>query len=125
MDLFTTVSSTKGNNELTYPIGLLNVDEVVYAGGAFNKKNQNYYLYDSNHIWTMSPSSFNSMASVYAIDSSGDIYENTVIGGAILYNASVRPVINLKSTVTLSKSLDNGCTEQNGTASCPYIIKTN
>ena len=37
-------SVNKGNQKLTYPIGLIMVDEVLAAGGLWEVANNNYYL---------------------------------------------------------------------------------
>ncbi|MBQ4263226.1 MAG: hypothetical protein IJB83_03140 [Bacilli bacterium] len=39
------VSTSKGNGKLYYPIALLSADEVAYAGGVYDTSNLNYYLY--------------------------------------------------------------------------------
>ena len=58
-DLFTTASSNKGNKALTYPIGLITVDELMLSGYANNYLNKSAYTYSSYTYWTMSPSNFN------------------------------------------------------------------
>lgn len=37
----------------TSKIGLITADEVVYAGGVYNKENKEYYLYneDIDNLW--------------------------------------------------------------------------
>ena len=110
-DLFTLKNSSKGNKALTKAIGLITADEVVYAGangyvahgGSQYTKN---YLWDSLSQWTMTP-----FMGPY--------------GGYVFYNGStnfsgytskinVKPVINLKSTVTVLSG--------DGTKTNPYII---
>ena len=59
LDKFT-VSSLLGNGALTYPIGLLSTDEVMYAGGKYGTNNNTYYLYNGNNYWTLSPQNFGS-----------------------------------------------------------------
>ena len=49
-DLFTAAQSSKGNHALTYPIGLITVDEVVLAGGFGGVENTSYYLYTNQII---------------------------------------------------------------------------
>ena len=44
-DLYTVAGSGIGNEALTYPVGLITADEVLYAGGVWNISNNNYYLY--------------------------------------------------------------------------------
>ena len=58
------VSSSVGNGRLTYPIGLISVNEVVMAGGKFvsssnqaninNSINMDFYLSKDKNFWTMS-----------------------------------------------------------------------
>ena len=61
-DLYT-VSNTKGNGMLTYPIGLISSNEIVMAGGQYALSsvldssvyiNQDFYLYKGIDYWTMS-----------------------------------------------------------------------
>ena len=41
-DLYTTSNASKGNQALTYSVGLIAVDEMVYAGGVYNTNNSGY-----------------------------------------------------------------------------------
>ena len=110
-DLFTVSGSSKGNQELAYPIGLITSDEVVLAGGFGGRNNTSYYLYTNQTYWTMSPSGFNgSNASVFRVPSSGYLTSFNVNSAW-----GVRPVINLKADVTISGS---------GTASSPYVVSS-
>ena len=117
-DLFTTSTSSKGNKALTNPIGLITADEVWYAG-ATTSSNNTYYLYTGADYWTMTPWIFEGLdADVWYVYDDGQLSQTNVnyqIGG-------VRPVINIKSTVRLSSTIPSGCSSQNGTASCPYVI---
>ena len=111
-DLFTTSGSSDGNGALTYPIGLITADEVVYAGGSWFSNNSSYYLYTGQNYWTMSPLSFSgnwSEARVFYVYLSGSLGN-----GRANYTIGVRPVINLRSDVTISSG--------DGTASNPYVI---
>ena len=113
-DYFTVNESSMGNHKLTYPIGLINSDEVVLAGGLGGSNNTSYYLYTNQAYWTMSPSNFVTelnLASVFLVNVNGDFddwYVNGVIG--------VRPVINLASNVQITGS---------GTISDPYTVVEN
>ena len=106
-------ASGDGNNKLTYPVGLITIDEAAYAGGKNGSMNYKYYLYTGVTYWTMSPSHFASnSASAYAFDvySNGNLnHNNSVIA------RGVRPVVNLKSDVLYSGGT--------GTESDPYIIE--
>ena len=110
-DLFTMSTSSKGNKALTYPVGLLTLDEVIYAGGLCNEGNQNYYLYNSTTYWTMSPW-FSDGNSAFVGYVSGVIY----VGGISPNNAfGVRAAVNLSSYVEI--------TSGNGTFDNPYVVK--
>ena len=111
-DLYTTSGSINGNRALIYPIGLIIADEIVYAGGVVRTANQNYYLYTDWMYWTMSPSYFdtNGHAYVFSMDYNGNPGSGGVNGGV----PGVRPVINLRSDVTISSG--------NGTSANPYVI---
>ena len=111
LDKFT-VSSSKGNGKLTYPVGLITIDEIIYAGGRYST-NSNYYLYTDQDYWTISPSSFSLYGSLNAV-----IMSNT---GGLSYNTTgtilgVRPVISLK----IDTIIESG----DGTQNNPYVIKT-
>ena len=112
-DLYTTSTSSKGNKKLSNPIGLITVDEVVMAGGAWNSGNSSYYLYNNAAYWTMSPFYFNvgsggSWAIMFGVRSTGylDAPDVSNAGG-------VRPVINLARDVEITGS---------GTSSAPYVV---
>lgn len=91
LDKFTT-SSTLGNGSLTYPVGLITIDEVAMAGGYFATDNKNYYLYTGTFYYTMTPNFFRSTgtAFVFIVNNTGK-FPNSSIGST----AYIRPVINL------------------------------
>ena len=108
-----TVSSSKGNGKLTYPVGLITGDEVMYAGGRNSSANSTYYLYTNHTYWAVSPLYFGeSSASELGIKSSGSIlnYLITITNG-------LRPVVSLKSTDIVESG--------DGTSTNPYVIMTN
>ena len=109
-DLYTTSGSNEGNKALQYPIGLITADEVAYAGGVWNTFNQSYYLYTGEYYWTISPSIYNSSYGAYGfyVNSTGQFLNNKVNNAR-----GVRPVINLRSDITLSGA---------GISSDPYIV---
>lgn len=107
-DYFFTVNSDKGNKLLTYPIGLITVDEAIYAGGRFMMGNSNTYLNNNSVYWTMSPYGSSVM---YAVHVEGILERRN-----IKENAGFRPVISLNSNVLVKSG--------NGTNSNPYVIKT-
>lgn len=95
-------------------IGLLTVDEVVYAGATINNSNDYFYL---NHSeineawWTMSPAK-DQIEGIYyyEISSNGTILANSV--GDI--EKKLRPVINLNKDIEVTGK---------GTIDDPYTIK--
>ncbi len=109
-DLYTTKGDQikKGNQKLTYPIGLITADEVAFAGGVNERLNKSYYLYTGSEYWTMSPSFFDFSGYVFSVGDGGDLYIDLVPN-----SFGVRPVINLKADVTISGS---------GTTSSPYTV---
>lgn len=126
-DMFTVSGATKGNGLLSKPIGLITADEVVFAGGTYNASadtkyfaNEGYYLYTDYGtdkvygMWTMTPNRANI--------GSDNTYSTMIVSKpqAVIYTEppgvsarSIRPVINLKSTVKI---------KGNGTIEKPYII---
>ncbi len=123
-DYYTVSSATSGNKKLSYPIGLITADEVMLAGhaggvfdGSYNhqKSNNGSYLTTGNTFWTMTPAGgYNSFgipywrALVFYVNASGEFDDHHV------YNAvGLRPVINLKSDVTITGS---------GTMTNPYVV---
>lgn len=123
-DYYTVSSASSGNKKLTYPIGLITADEVMLAGhaggvfdGSYNhmKSNNGSYLVTGNDFWTMTPAGgYNPFgdagwyALVFNVSSSGnfdDYYVNDAYG--------LRPVVNLKSGVTITGS---------GTMTDPYVV---
>ena len=107
-----TVNTSYGNGSLTYPAGLLTIDEKVYAGDDFWGGNVSYYLYNNveNTLYA-SPYAFwhiGTMAFPYS-NSSG-YYSFTTITS----NNYIRPVVSLKSGTVLSSG--------SGTTTDPYIV---
>ena len=106
------VSNTSA--KLDYPIALITADEVSMAGGVYNIANNNYYLYNGQYFWTMSPSKFTSnysLAGAWYVIPSGSLLDH----GGIVDPRGIRQVINLKSNVKITKG--------DGTALNPFTIK--
>ena len=115
-DLFTLSTSTKGNKALTYPIGLITIDELMMSGYTDGYINKSAYTYSTSHYWTMSPSMFQSSAlecNVFDLVGSGFTHDNNVNFNYF----GVRPVINIKGDAKISGGI--------GTSSSPYEIVTN
>ena len=108
-----TVSSTKGNGALTYPVGLITSDEVMYAGGKSNTSNSTYYLYTNQIYWTGSTGDYSSSNGfVFLINNYGYL-----ISYGITTTYGLRPVVSLDSLEALVESGD-------GTSTNPYVIQT-
>ena len=98
-DKFTT-SSSLGNGDLTYPVGLITGDEVAFAGGMYSTPNSLYYLYSGQRYWTITPyDSFLGSSRVWANSHLGYL-SMTSVGTSDNYG--LRPVISLKSDITFS-----------------------
>ena len=99
--------------KLDYPVALITVDELAMAGGVRDTANTNYYLYNGQYQWSLSPSRFipdGSHADLWRVNSSGSLAP----WYRVAYSHSVRPVINLKADITISIG--------DGTAMAPYKI---
>lgn len=108
------VSQDKGNGNLTYPIALITVDELMLAGGVMNRTNPKYYLSTNTTSWTMSPLIFGRSTMGFqmsAMLSSGYLHTGLYIGRA---GYSIRPVLNLSADIRISGG--------DGTAINPYIV---
>ena len=95
------------NGNLNYPVGLLTTSEAVYAGGAIDQLNGNYYLYASGTPWWLITPNGNS--GVYAG------YSGLNIKGTNEEEFAIRPVINISAYVEYESG--------DGSASDPYTIK--
>ena len=97
-DSFTT-STSIGNGKLTYPVGLITIDEVIFAGGKSITSNTNYYLYTGISYYTMSPNFVNRGPKpyVFVVNDQGK-FSNYLVSTSYY----IRPVINLNGNVKLS-----------------------
>ena len=114
-DLYTASDSNIGNKALTYPVGLITYDEMVFAGMDNKHTNKLSWIYSTQHTWTMSPSYFST--------SNGHVFEWRLSGTGYLRSDwengyfGVRPVMNLKTDVKISGGA--------GTANDPFVVDTN
>ena len=116
-----------GNNseaKLTYPIGLMSIDELAYAGGKYGTSLPSpyawYYLNSaggsitgSTYWWSLSPHSwYGNFSGVWRIDGSGSpgYFSGNVLGNSL----ALRPAISLKSCIKYSTG--------NGAPETPYEI---
>ena len=102
-----------GNRKLTYPVGLLSLDEVNLAGATWSNSdsNSNYYLYTNRDYWLLSPSFW-----LRSVDA-GVLYVNSVgnVGNYVVPSMyGVRPAL----TIAPSAPLLSGDGSQNN----PYVI---
>ena len=114
-DLFTTTESNYGNKALTYPISLITIDELMYAGNVDGTNNSHIYTKANNTYWTLSPMDFDAKYfSVFSfvVSSGGKAYQVGINSSWV----GIKPVINLKSTVKIS--------DGNGTMANPFVVKT-
>ena len=100
--------------KLDYPVALITADEMAMAGGVFATSNTNYYLYNGQYQWSLSPSGF------YSIYSSVDVWRvhpsGSFVPGRIVANSfGVRPVINLKSDTLITKG--------DGSSLNPFVVE--
>ena len=95
----------------TLNVGLITMDEAMYAGGIV-ANNTSYYLYNGQNYWTMSPYNWDySGARVFYVNSNGGLgwyYVGSTYG--------LRPVINLKADTLFA-------TGGTGTQSNPYVVQ--
>ena len=117
-------------------IGLITADEVEFAGGK-SATNNAYYLYNGQKYWTMTPSylSYGSSWSgacggsgVFYVNANGSLSADRVDAFSCIYDVysayetsasantgyGLRPVINLKSSVTFNGG--------DGTLNNPYVV---
>ena len=115
-DAFTVSDTEKGNGDLTYPIGLITMDEARFAGmglGLDTTINKAYYLYKGLVYFSLSPGKYTSsygaiIDDIYSTGSRGSIVSTTVGGGVV-------PVINIKKEYV-------DMIEGAGSASNPYYF---
>ena len=108
--------SLKCNGELSKinsKVGLITVDELAFAGYAYNISNTTTYLQENatdTYWWSLSPNYFyGGYASVWGVYGSFGGFGNYNVRNA----SGVRPSISLKSTTNVTGE---------GTSSTPYII---
>ena len=99
--------------KLTYPVGLLTMDEALLGKTTAKSSNDSYYLKSGSIYWLSSPYIFSdSSIFEYRVHSTGILYFSNV---DITYG--VRPALSLRTGVVYS--------EGDGSKDSPYIIETN
>ena len=112
-DLYTTTDSGIGNKALTYPVGLITYDELVYAGMDQRHTNKLSWAYSTQHYWTLSPSFFDAtwgIALEWRLHSAGYLNAWRSVDSSL----GARPVINLKSDTLITGGI--------GTSSDPFVV---
>ena len=111
VDLYTVSGSSKGNEALSNPIGLITADEAAMAGAVYKEVNEYFYLFSGLVSWTFTPA--NSFSTGNALEfrmGTDGLLGNSGVG----YVGGIRPVINLASDIELTGS---------GTSNDPYVVK--
>ena len=107
-----TATSNYGNGALSYSVGLLTADELVFAGAANLVNNSNFYLYTNQGYWLITPFRYSeNKAFVFSLTNKGEIL-STSLGS----HYGIRPVININGNIEFTG---------NGTWNDPYKVKTN
>ena len=92
-DAFTLPGNANGNGKLTYPVGLLTMDEIMLAGADNqDRANRTYYLNNGMNWWSLSPVVFgDGYANVWYVAADGRLEYDFVDS-----EFGVRPVVSLK-----------------------------
>ena len=119
-DYYITNMNFQGNNSLTYPIGMITLDEVMYAGITTNYSsflgtsllNSDNYLASKDYYRTMTPSnsSYNNIGWFSFLFVAG---YNGITTSKPTVSWGLRPVINIRSDVTITGI---------GTMTDPYVV---
>ena len=89
-----TVFSSVGNKKLTYPTGIINADELTYAGEVLKKTQTDTYVNINYSYWSMTPYVLNK--NMYP-NSKGMLNMYT-----FTYSAGIRPMISVRSSALIS-----------------------
>ena len=104
-------SDGNGKGLVNASVGLLNYDEIVYAGGYYGPSNSNYYLYNNTYFWTMSPAGFVSGNSIVL-----DVGTLGYISGSYVSSTyRLRAVLNLTADTQIS--------DGDGTKDNPFVVE--
>ena len=105
--------STDGNNKglVNSSVGLLNYDELVYAGGYYGESDGNYYLNNNNYFWTMSPAGFSVNLQISTAWVLQGLTFNLNVNGTYI----LRPVVIFNANTKIS--------DGDGTKDNPFIVE--
>jgi len=93
-----------GNNKLLYPVGLLTIDDAVFAG-MYITDNTKAYLRTGIYYWTMTPAYFkknDNVKSIFGVIRSGGSFTNSTADASY----SVLPVISISADAIKSGTGD-------------------
>ena len=118
-----TVESSNGNGALTYPVGLITIDEIAYAGEGQGTSNSSFYLYTGQYYWALSPYAFdNACVHEFALSSGRWGFSGAAVislgnlkGGSVSGYSAVRASVSLKPGITI--------TGGSGTAADPFVVE--
>ena len=120
---FTAYDSTYGNGMLNgYKLGLLTMDEVLFAGGKAysNGANSNYFLFsENNDYWLITPYSFKDVklySSECLMSRDGSIATDQRVSNT----RNIRPSVALIPTITATYNKKS--TDVPGSAANPYVV---
>ena len=103
-------SDGNGKGVVEASVGLLNYDEVVYAGGYYHQNNNSYYLYNGYGFWTMSPAGCSgSTSDIWDTNATGIINSNFAT-----FTRIIQPVLNLTANTQIS--------DGDGTKENPFVV---
>ena len=118
-DGFTVSTDSGGNGKLTYPVGLLTADEVMFAGGKADTSNLKYYLYSGTVYWLLSPLAFNSNNTAPSDASGFFVYSTGSLGWG--GSGNIRGVYGVRPSIALSKG--TRYSSGDGSFTNPYVIE--
>ena len=109
---FTVNDTTNGNGDLTYKIGLLTKDEIMFSGST-GTYNPSAYLQENadGYWWTMSPISFSGSTADVSLAGTASLE----CAGGVNCSYGLRPAISLVSDIEISGG--------SGTSEDPYVVK--
>ena len=109
---FTVDDTANGNGNLSYKIGLLTADEIVFAGSISGNNNRSTYLQENTGTtwwWSLSPDYFyGGVAGVW------DVFSGNLSINNVDYGSGLRPAISLISSTNVTGD---------GTSENPFIVE--
>ena len=129
-DKFSASTSGGGNGQLKYPVALVTMDELIFAGGKVFTDLSPFPWYYANSSdnsitglvswYTISSEEWESTGLrtwIITIDVDNSVYTGSISSTLVYYENGVRPVISLDTCV--------GIKSGNGTPTNPYVVDEN